>query len=178
MITSRDMSAAEETFVYLFQTRRRQLLRHYKDVLLRATMEATMSAPTYFYALERFVDGGTTTYNNPSLAAYMEAVSYSRADKKEDLSCYRSTGSPCSASERALQRQFIKPSDTLNPHGLDIAFWLNWLMTATGQECQCYADRYHAFAHDPESDRLQEIPDLPGSGGYPAHTQYRYPGRA
>lgn len=34
-----------------------------------------MSAPTYFTPLERFVDGGTTTYNNPSLAAILEATS-------------------------------------------------------------------------------------------------------
>ena len=39
-------------------------------------MEATMSAPTYFSPLERFVDGGTTTYNNPTLSAVMEAVHY------------------------------------------------------------------------------------------------------
>jgi len=134
MITSRDMSAAEETFFTCFKQGEGSYYGTYKDVLLRAAMEATMSAPTYFYALERFVDGGTTTYNNPALAAYMEAVSYSRPDKNEDLSCYKIDGITLFSFGTGIARQFIKPTDTLNPHGLDIAFWLNWLMTATGQD--------------------------------------------
>ena len=44
-------------------------------------METTMSAPTYFYPLERFVDGGVTTHNNPSLAAFVEALTYSSPNK-------------------------------------------------------------------------------------------------
>jgi hypothetical protein len=102
--------------------------------LLRAAMEATMSAPTYFYPLERFVDGGTTTYNNPSLAAFMEAVSYSRPDKNENLSDYPVSNITLFSFGTGISRQFIKPNDTVNPHGVDIAFWLNWLMTATGQD--------------------------------------------
>jgi hypothetical protein len=97
-------------------------------------METTMSAPTYFYPLERFVDGGTTTYNNPSLAAFMEAVSYSRPDKNEDLSDYKVSAITLFSFGTGISRQFIKPTDTVNPHGVDIAFWLNWLMTATGQD--------------------------------------------
>jgi len=34
-----------------------------------------MSAPTYFYPFERFVDAGVTTNNNPSLGAFIEAIS-------------------------------------------------------------------------------------------------------
>jgi hypothetical protein len=134
MITSRDMSAAEETFFTCFKQADGSCYGTYKDILLRAAMEATMSAPTYFFALERFVDGGTTTYNNPSLAAYMEAVSYSRPDKNQDLSNYKIDGITLFSFGTGISRQFIKPTETLNPHGLDIAFWLNWLMTATGQD--------------------------------------------
>ncbi len=87
MITSHDMAGDEETFFSCFKQSDGSYYGTYKDVLLRAAMEATMSAPTYFYPLERFVDGGTTTYNNPSLAAFMEAVSYSTPDKDESFFC-------------------------------------------------------------------------------------------
>src|SRR5262249_12697653 len=75
LITSHDVAEGEETF---FSSRRERPAagNRYGRVLLRGAMEATMSAPTYFRPLERFVDGGTTTYNNPVLAAMLEAVQY------------------------------------------------------------------------------------------------------
>jgi hypothetical protein len=134
MITSHDMSASEETFFSCFRQPDGSHYGTYKDILLRAAMEATMSAPTYFYPLERFVDGGTTTYNNPSLAAYMEAVSYSRPDKNAALSDYKLDAITLFSFGTGISLQFIKPEDTINPKGLDLAFWLNWLMTVTGQD--------------------------------------------
>jgi len=158
MITSKDMSAAEETFFSCFKQPDGSFYGTYKDVLLRSVMEATMSAPTYFYPLERFVDGGTTTYNNPSLAAFMEAVSYSLAPKDALSSSQNiqpaitpaggATGSQIGVVSpdyqiskmtifsfgTGISRQFIKPTGTVNPHGVDIAFWLNWLMTEMGQD--------------------------------------------
>ncbi len=134
LITAQDISAAEETFFTCFKQDDDSYYGTYKDVLLRAAMEATMSAPTYFYPLERFVDGGTTTYNNPSLAAFMEAVSYSRRDKDATLSAYKLTELTMFSFGTGISRQFIKPTQTINPHGIDIVFWLNWLMTQTGQD--------------------------------------------
>jgi patatin-like phospholipase/acyl hydrolase len=134
MITAQDMSAAEETFFSCFRQPDGSFYGTYKDVLLRAAMEATMSAPTYFFPLERFVDGGTTTYNNPSLAAYMEAVSYSRPDKDAGQSDYQVSEITLFSFGTGISRQFIKPNQTTNPHGIDIVFWLNWLMTAMGQD--------------------------------------------
>ena len=134
MITSQDMSADEETFFSCFKQSDGTFYGTYKDVLLRATMEATMSAPTYFYPLERFVDGGSTTYNNPSLAAFMEAVSYSSPRKSEALCAYNISKITLFSFGTGISRQFIKPTDTTNPHGVDIAFWLNWIMTKTGQD--------------------------------------------
>ncbi len=134
LITAQDISAAEETFFTCFKQDDDTYYGTYKDVLLRSVMEATMSAPTYFYPLERFVDGGTTTYNNPSLAAFMEAVSYSRKDKDATLSAYKLTELTLFSFGTGISRQFIKPTQTLNPHGIDIVFWLNWLMTQTGQD--------------------------------------------
>jgi hypothetical protein len=134
MITSRDMSAGEETFFSCFKQPDGTFYGTYKDVLLRAVMEATMSAPTYFYPLERFVDGGTTTYNNPSLAAYMEAVSYSRPPGSAGLPDYPLDKITLFSFGTGISREFLKPDEPTKPHGIDIAFWLNWLMTANGQD--------------------------------------------
>ena len=132
MITSQDMSADEETFFSCFKQSDGTFYGTYKDVLLRATMEATMSAPIYFYPLERFVDDGSTTYNNPSLAAFMEAVSYSTPEKSEVSSAYNMSKITLFSFGTGISRQFIKPTETINPHGIDIAFWLNWIMTKIG----------------------------------------------
>ena len=75
LLTAHDVAEGEETFFSYLHERPAEKNR-YGGVLLRAAMEATMSAPTYFNPLERFVDGGTTTYNNPTLAAVLEAVQY------------------------------------------------------------------------------------------------------
>lgn len=134
MITAKDMSAAEETFFSCFLQDDGSWYGTYKDVLLRAVMEATMSAPTYFCPLERFVDGGTTTYNNPALAAFMEAVSYSGADRNTDHPIYPITSITLFSFGTGISRQFLQPMEAINPKGIDIKFWLNWLMTQTGQD--------------------------------------------
>lgn len=132
MITAQDISASEETFFSCFKQDDGTFYGTYKNVLLRAVMEATMSAPTYFYPLERFLDGGTTTYNNPALAAFIEAVSYSRADKVSGSSAYQLSGITLFSFGTGISLQFIKPEETVNPQGVDVVFWLNWLMTHTG----------------------------------------------
>ena len=128
MLTSKDMSAGEETFFTCFKNADGSFNGTYQDVLLRAVMEATMSAPTYFSPFERFIDGGTTTYNNPTLAAVMEAVQYSgkgRYDAKKLTVFSFGTGTT---------RRFIKPTETQNPAGPDIKFWLNYVMDETGKD--------------------------------------------
>lgn len=134
LVTAQDLSAAEETFFTCFKQEDHSYYGTYKDVLLRAVLEATMSAPTYFHPLERFVDGGTTTYNNPALAAYMEAVSYSYPKNSNNTPAYSLTNIVLFSFGTGISRQFIKPSQTLNPKGVDTMFWLNWIMTATGQD--------------------------------------------
>ncbi len=134
LITAQDLAAAEETFFSCFKQTNGSHYGTYKDVLLRAVMEATMSAPTYFNPLERFVDGGTTTYNNPVLSAFMEAVSYSTPRENIKNSAYPISKITLFSFGTGISRQFIKPDQTLNPNGPDVSFWLNWIMTATGQD--------------------------------------------
>lgn len=127
LITSKDITAGEETFFTCFN-HQGSVTGTYKNVLLRSVMEATMSAPTYFNPLERFVDGGTTTYNNPSMAAIMEAVHYC-PDKKYSLDKISvfSFGTGTSV-------KFIDPDKTLNPKGMDAMFWLDLVMRESSQD--------------------------------------------
>lgn len=137
MITSRDMSAAEETFFTAFKQADGNYHGTYKEVLLRAVMESTMSAPTYFYPLERFVDGGVTTHNNPSLGAFIEAISYStpkEADGKRKPSTYKLPNVTVYSFGTGATQRFIKPTKTLNPKGNDIKFWLDWLINETSED--------------------------------------------
>lgn len=127
MITSKDITAGEETFFTCFN-HEGNFTGTYKDVLLRAAMEATMSAPTYFNPLERFVDGGTTTYNNPTMAAIMEAVHYCPDNKYEQnkLTVFSfGTGTTI---------EFIDPNNTLHPKGVNVMFWLDLVMRESGQD--------------------------------------------
>ena len=127
MITSKDVAAGEETYFTCFKDGN-DYLGTYKDVLLRAAMEATMSAPTYFTPLERFVDGGVTTYNNPALASIMEAVKYGPKGKYDTraLTVF-SLGTGC-------RPQFVLPDNVAHPDGPDAYFWLQWIMTEAGDD--------------------------------------------
>ena len=128
LITSKDVAAGEETFFTCFREYEGNFSGTYKDVLLKAVMEATMSAPTYFTPLERFVDGGTTTYNNPTLGAIMEAVHYGPSKKYQlDKLTVFSFGTGTTV-------QLKSPDEVTNPKGLDIAFWLKYIMAETGQD--------------------------------------------
>jgi hypothetical protein len=127
LITGKDVAAGEETYFTCFQDNG-IYEGTYKRILLRAAIEATMSAPTYFTPLERFVDGGTTTYGNPVLAAIMEAVRFGPKDKYSiDKMTVFSLGTGCRA-------QFIPPNQIIEPNGLDAYFWLQWLMTEASDD--------------------------------------------
>lgn len=126
-ITSKDMTDNEETFFTCFNTAD-GVKGTYQDALLRTVMEATMSAPTYFSPLERFIDGGTTTYNNPSLAALMEAVQYDGAGKYNlpDITLF-------SLGTGKLVKS-VSPAEGANPKGIDAYFWLNFVMDESSQD--------------------------------------------
>ena len=121
------MAEGEETYFSCFRDENNsQYIGTYKDVLLRAVMEATMSAPTFFTPLERFVDGGVTTFNNPTLAAVTEAVRYAPKGK------YGANRLTILTFGTGYRSQFIKTSDVPNPPGIDAYFWLQWIMSEAG----------------------------------------------
>lgn len=163
LITAKDVAAGEETFFTCFCDEG-EYIGTYKDVLLRAVMEATMSAPTYFSPLERFVDGGTTTYNNPTLSAIMEAVYYG-PEKKYDLSklCVFSFGTGTTI-------EFIEPKGIKNPDGPDVLFWLDVVMRESSQDASKMQSNlirseiipeldFRRFQISLDENTLEKIPD-------------------
>jgi uncharacterized protein len=126
MISSKDVSDNEEMFFTCFNNN--GMKGTFKDALLRGVMEATMSAPTYFSPLERFVDGGTTTYNNPSMAALIEAVEYSGRDK------YATDKTTIFSLGTGKTVKFIPPDKVAKPDGPDAYFWLNYVMDTSSQD--------------------------------------------
>lgn len=126
-ITAKDVTDNEETFFTCFH---KEGTAHgtYQNALLRTVMEATMSAPTYFHPLERFIDGGTTTYNNPSVAALLEACCYDGSGKyQRDKITLFSLG-----TGRLVKS--VKPEEAFNPKGLDVYFWLNYVLDESSQD--------------------------------------------
>jgi len=162
LITAKDVTDNEETYFTCFDVNG-QLNGTYKDALLRVIMEATMSAPTYFHPLDRFIDGGTTTYNNPSLAAFLEAICYSGAGKynTENITLFSfGTG-------KAVQS--VLPDHALNPNGFDAYFWLNYVMEQSSQDASSTqvdtfrsglmkAD-YRRFDISLDTESIKKIPD-------------------
>lgn len=132
MITANDIFAGEETFFSCFKQEDGTFHGTYKEILLRAAMEATMSAPTYFYPFGRFLDGGTTTYNNPALASFIEAISYS--SPKNITPVYSLSSISLFSFGTGMSRQFKNYKQTTKPRGLAISFWLHWIMNQTGQD--------------------------------------------
>ncbi|MCG8698593.1 MAG: patatin-like phospholipase family protein [Bacteroidales bacterium] len=135
LITAKDITANEETFFTCFEGTDNNFHGTYQDVLIRAVLEATMSAPTYFHSLERFIDGGSTTYNNPSLATLMEAVRYEGTGKYQiDKLTMFSLGT-------GMMLESIPPDRTLDPEGVDTIFWLNLIMReASNDACNMQVD--------------------------------------
>lgn len=127
LITAKDVTDNEETFFTCFN-KEDDITGTYQNALLRTVMEATMSAPTYFYPLERFIDGGTTTYNNPSVAALLEAVRYDgRGKYTEDKITLFSLGT-------GKLVKSVEPDMAHNPKGLDVYFWLNYVLDESSQD--------------------------------------------
>jgi len=164
LVTAHDVAEGEQTFFSHLRGRPADRNR-YAKVLLRAALEATMSAPTYFTPLERFVDGGTTTFNNPSLAAIIEAVQYGGNDYSIDHLTVFSFGTGC-------QTLFVKPDQVADPPGPDAAFWLKWLMGEAGNDAsdmQSYLLRskrilpgcdYRRFQISLDTTALEKLPPI------------------
>lgn len=127
LITAKNLSENEETFFTCFEVNN-NIDDLFKDALLRTVMEATMSAPTFFHPLERFIDGGVTMYNNPTLAAMLEAVYYSGKGK------YQADKITIISLGTGTKIQSVSVDQAANPAGPDTYFWLNYVMDEANQD--------------------------------------------
>lgn len=162
MITAKDVTDNEETFFTCFE-KQGKWTGTYKDALLRTIMEATMSAPTYFHPLERFIDGGTTTYNNPSMAALLEAICYSGKGK------YQTEKITMFSMGTGTIVQSVSPKLAAEPKGIDAYFWLNYVMDVSGQDASAMQvdtfrsgllnPDYRRFQISLDSESIKKIPD-------------------
>lgn len=165
LITAKDVAEGEETYFSCFNIPGSEaMLGTYQTVLLRGVMEATMSAPTYFHPLERFVDGGVTVHNNPVLAAIVEAIEYGPKDKYQ-------AGKVTVLSFGTGARQQFTPLDKIaNPKGLDTIFWLKWLMSETSSDASdmqsyllrsslCINVNYRRFQISLDREAISQLPD-------------------
>ena len=123
LITAKNVTDNEETYFSCFH-HEGEFMGTFKDTLLRIAMEATMSAPTYFSPLERFVDGGTSIYNNPTSITVMEALEYTGKGKYEQD---RLTVFSLGTGKTVLS---ITPEEAANPGIGGVVFWLKYVMTA------------------------------------------------
>jgi len=161
-ITAKDVTDNEETFFTAFN-KEGGTFGTYQDALLRIVMEATMSAPTYFHPLERFIDGGTTTYNNPSVAALLEACCYDGSGKYD-----RDRITLFSLGTGKLVKS-VSPEEAFNPNGLDVYFWLNYVLDESSQDASSMQSDfmrakfiksdYRRFQISLDSQSLSKLPD-------------------
>jgi len=160
-ITAKDITDNEETYFTCFLNGK--TIGTYQDALLRTVLEATMSAPTYFSPLERFIDGGTTTYNNPSLAAVLEAVQYDGKNK------YQLPNITLFSFGTGKLVKSVQPEQASNPSGIDTYFWLNYVMDESSQDAstmqtdlfrsQILNLDYRRFQISFDRDSIQKLPD-------------------
>jgi uncharacterized protein len=171
MITSVDVVEGEETYFSYFRTKSKGA---YNKVLLRAAMEATMSAPTYWKSLDRFVDGGTTAYNNPSLAAIMEATQYSFDKGRGSIgkAPYDTKRLSVFSFGTGSGQRFVNLKKVQNPKPPVVAFWLKWLLSAASDDasdmqtdflCSKVIPEldYRRFQISLDQEAMSKIPDLP-----------------
>ena len=161
-ITAKDVTDNEETFFTCFH-KEGSAFGTYQNALLRTVMEATMSAPTYFHPLERFIDGGTTTYNNPSVAALLEACCYDGSGKYD-----RDRITMFSLGTGKLVKS-VKPEEAFNPKGLDVYFWLNYVLDESSQDASSMQSDfmranfvktdYRRFQISLDSQSINKLPD-------------------
>jgi hypothetical protein len=161
-ITAKDVTDNEETFFTCFH-KEGTAYGTYQNALLRTVMEATMSAPTYFHPLERFIDGGTTTYNNPSVAALLEACCYDGSGKY-----HRDKITLFSLGTGRLVKS-VKSEEAFNPKGLDVYFWLNYVLDESSQDASSMQSDflranfvgtdYRRFQISLDSQSISKLPD-------------------
>jgi hypothetical protein len=181
-ITAVDTVRAETTYFSSFRLPGAGDARHgsYRDVRLRDAIQASAAAPTYFPAHGRFIDGGTTVYNNPAYMAAVEALRYS-SDKKADPpqpSAYDGAPIEVYSFGTGIVRNEMQPGEAMEKTGFG---WIKYVLNVGGD----HANHLQSYVAQSELDIAQDAvtfyrydlymtPDMieearPGSGIDPRH---------
>jgi len=133
MITAVDTVRSETTFFSSFQLPGGGSARHgkYQKVRLRDAIEASASAPTYFPAHGRFIDGGATVYNNPAYMATVEALRYSSDKKKGEPSRYDDAPLEVYSFATGSQHQVMAKDEAMTKSGFD---WLKYVISESSDQ--------------------------------------------
>ena len=145
LITAVDTVRSEITFFSSFKTLERdpetnEFKRYgtYKEVRLRDAVEASASAPTYFRAHGRFIDGGSTVYVNPAYVAAVEALRYSSPKNRPELSRYYNARIEVYSFSTGVFARSMERKEAMDSSALD---WIEYLIeesTSQAGEQQSY----------------------------------------
>jgi uncharacterized protein len=152
MITAVDTVRAETTYFSSFclPGPGRARFGTYRDVRLRDAIAASSAAPTYFPAHGRFIDGGSTVYNNPAYMAAVEALRYS-SDRKRDppqASSYDGASVEVYSFGTGLARDRMAPGEAARKSGLG---WTRYLLDIGGD----HASYHQSYVAQSELDLAQ-----------------------
>ena len=152
-ITAVDTVRAETTYFSSFRLPAAGDARYgtYRNVRLRDAIQASASAPTYFPAHGRFIDGGTTVYNNPAYMAAVEALRYS-SDKKADppqASSYDGEPIEVYSFGTGLVRNEMQPGEAMEKTGLG---WIRYVLNVGGD----HANYHQSYVAQSELDIAQD----------------------
>ena len=130
-ITAVDTVRAETTYFSSFAVPGGGRYGSYREVRLRDAIEASAAAPTYFPAHGRFIDGGTTVYNNPAYMAAVEALRYSSDKKAEPAqpSAYDGAQVEVYSFGTGLVHNPMRPGEAMAKSGLG---WINYVLDVGG----------------------------------------------
>jgi len=136
LITAVDTVRSETTYFSSFRTLEREAdgktpkqYGTYRNVRLRDAIEASASAPTYFAAHGRFIDGGSTVYNNPAYVAAVEALRFS-SDKPE-LSRYNNARLEVYSFSTGAFARTMEPYDAMQTSALG---WIEYLIEESASQ--------------------------------------------
>lgn len=145
LITAVDTVRSETVFFSSFRLPAGAAARHgtYQKVRLRDAIEASASAPTYFAAHGRFIDGGTTVYNNPAYVAAVEALRYSSDKSREppEPSRYDDAAVEVYSFGTGFAARAMEPDEAMRTSGLG---WINYVIAESGNHAgyqQSYVSR-------------------------------------
>jgi hypothetical protein len=135
-----DTVRSETAFFTSFRTPGGGRYGTYKDVRLRDAVEASMSAPTFWTAHGRFVDGGIGSYNNSCYAAAVEALRYSSDRKNGEASIYDGAEIEVYSFSAGNSMNVMAPGDAMK---MSSVCWLGYLI-GTGIAQAGYQQSYVA----------------------------------